>query len=320
MKLIHAVTVLLIALFPGHLLRAQPMIANGANMVPFGYSDSLFWAPFVASPGASGAGVTWDFSKTNPAAIYTGYYDVMRPFTTPYDCPGANYAFHTYPYQPGAAYTGYYTIDATGWYLTGEYGYMGNRYAEGRSFPNSQLMMPFPCSYGSQRTDSFVTPTTYGLLKITYDAYGTLVTPWATHNDVIRLKYEWSNGRTDYWWFTSSPLFILAQYYSGGDGQVYFYQTGHPTHVGIHNSATAQNDAVSVYPNPAKTSAAFHIKSAAAPDGACLLRDMTGRLLREIPISKGSASIERGELPAGVYFYEAYSGNALIGRGKLVFE
>ncbi len=83
-----------------------------------------------------------------------------------------------------------------------------------------------------------------------------------------------------------------------------------------------QADASVVFPNPFGSSATLRVSSSEKIDNARLsITDVFGReVYAHGSISSGIIPIERGDLPAGIYFYRLVNANKIICEGKLVVQ
>ncbi len=140
----------------------------------------------------------------------------------------------------------------------------------------------------------------------TYDAYGTLKTPFGTYNDVIRIKIT-ETGNTDvlYFFYQCSPTFKkLAHYvYDGSTTKtVYFYQfTSGPSNV-----AAINHEQISVYPNPVKAGNEIVVNNL-TPESQVELLNMMGETISATTGANPVFSTEA--LPAGMYLVRVVSEN-----------
>ncbi|MCC6684019.1 MAG: T9SS type A sorting domain-containing protein, partial [Bacteroidia bacterium] len=140
----------------------------------------------------------------------------------------------------------------------------------------------------------------------TYDAYGTLKTPFGTYNDVIRIKIT-ETGNTDvlYFFYQCSPTFKkLAHYvYDGSTTKtVYFYQfTSGPSNV-----AAINNEQIAVYPNPVKAGNEIVVNNL-TPESQVELLNLMGETISTTTGANPVFSTEA--LPAGMYLVRVVTGN-----------
>lgn len=158
--------------------------------------------------GAPGAGVTWDFSSLvlsyDPQA---GVETVMQvpsgPFSSNFS--SANYVFKSSSTASNNedSYT-YFNKTAT---ILEELGGSTTTAIE-FSYINPYTLFVFPFTYGTISTDTAQEVGQNAPISetITYDAYGTLITPFGTFNNVIRASRAQNNTYTDYIWYKTEPF------------------------------------------------------------------------------------------------------------------
>jgi hypothetical protein len=83
----------------------------------------------------------------------------------------------------------------------------------------------------------------------------------------------------------------------------------------------AENNLVTEYPNPCGDVATFTVKTTHPEELIFNLYDVTGNLVRNIQhISTSEFKMEKGNLPAGVYFYNVMDTKTVYGFGKLIVQ
>ena len=142
-------------------------------------------ATYIA-PGASGANVTWDFSALDQLSVVS--FDYMSPASTPQGSsfPGANIASVT------EGNTSYFNTSAAGYDLHGIY-------ADGSDalivYQDPERVLSYPCSYGTTWTDALLSNFELsgyqfersGTVSGNADGYGTLIMPYGTVTNVLRV-------------------------------------------------------------------------------------------------------------------------------------
>ena len=80
------------------------------------------------------------------------------------------------------------------------------------------------------------------------------------------------------------------------------------------------NKVIKIYPNPFSSSTKISISSQA--HGKCTFRlyDSKGIQKRNLIINTGTTELDRKELTSGMYFYQVFSDDKLLGSGKLIIE
>ena len=166
---------------------AQPVLdmSNVGTVVGDAY---IYNAGPWLDPGAAGAAVTWDLTGlTSDSLIPITFVD---PTTTP---DGASFPAATIAAMDEGFYA-YSEFIATGGSLLG----MSNIPGEAPIvYSDPQLMVSYPCTYGTTWTDPFHAEFSVsgfpivrdGTLSAEADAYGTLQLPWGTLTDVLRATF-----------------------------------------------------------------------------------------------------------------------------------
>ncbi len=167
--------------------------------------------------------------------------------------------------------------------------------------PNPQTIFQFPFTFGSVINDTYSTiadPNANNPFTITYDAYGSLTTPFGTF-DVIRTKkldglypsYSWLNIATN-------TSVMSAIYAANGLVDLSFFQP--------NNLSTTQNqlnEKPVIYPNP--TNGNFTIKNIdfSNNDNFVNVYDVLGNvILSNQKINFDSENINLSNVASGLYF------------------
>lgn len=184
------------------ILSAQPTITRGDL---FGPGDEIFSVDVTIVPdaGPSGENVVWDFSSVQPDIEVFGQLAVLAD-TTPYfaDYPQSNIALYTEAL--GTQVYQYSLVDNS---AVQQMGSVIAGFTQ-EIFQDPATYITFPCTYNSQWDDDFAFTITFdvnpivttgeGSLEAVVDAYGTLILPHATFNDVLRIRIvENSSDSTD---------------------------------------------------------------------------------------------------------------------------
>ncbi|MBK6755348.1 MAG: hypothetical protein IPG69_17610 [Flavobacteriales bacterium] len=297
---------------------AQPTLTSGTySPVPgelfTGTSMGLSW------PGPGGAGQTWDFSNLVGAA--GGLNNYVDPVIT---LGGALFPTATVANQyPGFDNAFYYEATSAGYSELGFYAPPSNV----RSCSDPILLMSYPLTFGSSYTDGFSCSETggvydvvrYGTITMTADAYGTLILPYGTFTDCLRLH----EVRDFIDAFSSLPDsgFVTRDYYHFVRPGIHaslltmgtqVYTQGTST---IISEGTTMLDPLSTWidpvggaaglmllaPNPATDRVELFVPSGDVT--AVELCDATGRTLRSWTIRAGAqhAVLDLSGLPCGVH-------------------
>ena len=193
-------------------------------------------------------------------------------------------------------------------------------------------------AYHQPATSSFE----YGSASFFADAYGTLILPTGTYNNVLRI-HQISNytdssitsggpalttyRRDTYLWYTPgfrSPL--LAAYYDIDIhgvpelAQVYYYTQ---TATGITNYTLNEQD-IKIYPNPATDNLYLQLQLPAATSATISITDILGRPMNNpkfmnLPYGRQTISIPIQMLPTGIYLLK-WQTNSTIQYLKFTVE
>ena len=205
---------------------AQPTI-NSSDFNNFNISYTIKNAVSATlNEGASGAGVTWDFSSLvlsfDPQVGALTLTQVPNgPFSSSF--PNANYVFKTSS-NGSEDYFSYFNktenvIEALGWSTSS---------AVDDSYIDPYTLLVFPFTYGTVSTDSAqeVGQSSPIFETITYDAYGTMITPFGTFNNVIRASRVQDNNYTDFIWYKTAPFAPILEVSQSitGEREFIFYE------------------------------------------------------------------------------------------------
>ena len=79
-----------------------------------------------------------------------------------------------------------------------------------------------------------------------------------------------------------------------------------------------KKDKILVYPNPFDNQTIIKVSSAQNTPLSLQLYDATGRMVQQLDSQNNQFELMRNDLPSGVYFYQIFSAQQPIGRGKLI--
>lgn len=272
---------------------AQP-VAHATDVAVSNFSGEFFFATADNfNPGPSGANQTWDFSFLSLTAAGTNATVPLAgsPFATTF--PNSNWVYKFSGWGGDMYYYHLLTpakLEILSLALTGS---SGENYIN-----NPRTLAEFPMTFNSSYTDSYrsVGETTDTQVVATYDAYGTLVMPFKTYQNVIRQKVV-TNGVTDYIWFNVSPFYPIVQTVLAENA------------IGVTTSNTVLSsegsdlsDHYRVYPNPTSDFLTFSLDDATA-GFSIVLTDLTGKRLMAADAKVGNheVSLDLRNLPAGIY-------------------
>ncbi|GAB1370280.1 hypothetical protein MASR1M45_03400 [Candidatus Kapaibacterium sp.] len=188
------ITILILALFSIHNSYSQPTITN--KTIPV-VSDKYYFTECDTNgikQGPSGANVVWDFSSlvklNEPDSRYA--YEIVDP-STGYNFEQFKEA--NFAYKSGDAY-GYYKSSSN------KLERLGTGFQEGYEvLSDYETYAIFPFTYGNTTTDAFkgtmnikyegidATMKRGGTIKVEADAYGKLILPDGSFDNLLRLKF-----------------------------------------------------------------------------------------------------------------------------------
>ncbi len=315
-------------LFP-FLIFSQPTLTSWDVNPVAGEVVTLHIAdPSGFNPGNGGANVTWNFSTLASTAT-SGFYYVEASLTPygylfPQANLGQNLGNNTY---------GYYQVNWAG------IAYCGGYSSDGPSiYTDPENLMIFPFSYTSYMTDyfaaSFVSGGNHYIRKGTVnsngDGYGTLILPWGTVNNVLRVHSleNYSDSTTsgityctadNYYWYKGGTHHPVVTYRNliTGIASVETLTYLDPVCVGMVPGTDIKS--ALVFPNPAsdrlhldfdtKPGQVYRISMTALSGEECLLQSVTPN-----PDGPVQLELDLAQLASGLYLLRIESGRELMVR------
>lgn len=293
-------TLLLVVITSSTFIHAQPVLQSKelpeGVIVPFAFGTTT-------GPGAAGANVTWDFS--NATVSNAGTFERIDASESPYNSqfPNATYVFKI---SAGAGFYNHYNL------TNSIFEWVGYRMGAANKdlTPDPITFVKFPMQYNDIYYDT-VKSTDLSIDEVDtvqYDAYGTLITPYATYNNAVRIKtgdlYEWYVADTAYFTYA----FVQVQ---GTSIRIFDYEK--PTATGIDNLLTTKT---SIYPNPASDFVTF---TADRPiSGQISIYNLSGIEVASDKITGVNATVSTNHLATGIYTYQIVSDeHTILSTGKV---
>lgn len=340
-------TLLLISLLLTSAVFCQFTMNSSYNLVPGeNYRiDSYIEIPSI-DPGASGTNITWDFSTISGGTYIAGESAFcVDPAGTPFADSAAVANANLCVRGEGTSDEGpfvYHELTNSDQTMLG----IGNAESGAVSFVNYMdplTGMEFPCSYGSNFSDNYeyqIYNTTAGMYFMkdvgtattTVDAWGSITTPEAHYDNVIRLVttttsdmymnfgagwvHTISNVDIHYSWMAENlkvSVFSITEFVSVG-GYNATYLVDHNFPVGIEEQ---EELSFNLFPNPAGES--VNILSEKAMEGVSIF-SMDGRILQSRELNQGTmeTSLDLNQYPKGLYLVEIRYGNGQVSHERLV--
>ena len=278
---------------------AQPVF----NVVtpPVGTSYQFHQGTTTITAGATGANQTWDYSTAGSQPLLTAnwiaYSSVSQEMKDSF--PQATIVRELI-FGGGAIETRFFKANADHWLDYGKKN-SGNSWNVNHT-PDSFYV--FPLNYGASAQMDYPT---------TYDAYGTLKTPFGTFSNIIRLKQYDPTGigsqDTLYYYYQTAPYLqpimnYVKQKSTGTVMNVYFYET---LATGI-NDKIANNNSIDIAPNP--NSGVFTITLPANTlTSTVQITNILGEAVYNKVVSGLNNTIDIGNTATGIYIIKVTSGN-----------
>jgi len=284
----------------------QSPTLNSGTLAPENFQATVHFGAIPANPGLAGENVVWDFSNLayDPEDNIATIVDPAQ--TSNYGTYNqANYCVHT---NVGGAYNlyAYYIQGDTGIYKLAE-GVSDEVSAEVSYLADSKLWLKFPFSYNDTVTDTWQENGQTYTETIVYDGYGTLITPFGTYNNVVRIK-EVRPGNTTYTWFSVNPIFQIFEIAS----QFSLISENIPGQV-LHTNEVVRDNQALVYPNPADD--VINIKTE-FDNAVFRLFDLHGKEIKTADVHK-TLQLNTTDLVPGVYIYNISSEDKIVLNGKI---
>lgn len=242
-------------------------------------------------PGLPGANRTWDYSalilQTTGAVAYS------LPDGTPYAATfnQANFTHH---------YTGsfnetwhYYKVSDDKVDVHAEI-YPGIFSADFRQNPKTIIQFPYTFNHAYNDTYRIAGQGPDVLFIATYDAYGTLILPFGTYQNVVRQKTI-TDGVTDYIWYNVDPFYPLLQ--TSLENNI----LGLMENTSLGQTDFQAGNALSVYPNPAQDILNIRIENQNTQKLTLAVYDLTGKMVLEETQNATSAVVSTDGFTAGLY-------------------
>lgn len=307
-------TFTLFSLFIALVSSAQPTFQYSNTVSPSsGATATVLIGNKPSSPGASGPGVTWNFSSLTFTAAGTA--SIVPPASTPFasSFPTANWAaiiatptntFYSYEnVQPGFEDQIGDNITATG----------GSTYT-----PDPKRHLVFPMGYGSSYVDTYqCISCSPGTFTVNYDAYGTLIINGKTYNNVARIVNMF--GYPYYSYYSTNPVMSIFSYDSSpSSGPTSTLIESNVVFAGIQESYVVKH--MSVYPNPASGNVTLQNNNFMKVNFS--IYDLLGKQVRhEEEIGQGiSTKIDISNYKSGLYFIKYHDEFGNDAFTKLIIE
>lgn len=274
---------------------AQPTLSSAD--IHNAFTSILYNTPSGSfSPGNSGPNQTWDYSNLTLPPI--GAFNLVPASTGSFSAsfPQSNLCYNFDPDAPNINYYYYLRTSST---ALEQLGFVSNDVIIKNFNSNPKKTIQFPYTYNTTFTDTYQsnTDSTPTAVTVTYDAYGTLILPFGTFQNVIRQKFV-ENGITNYKWINTNPFYyILETYFESNTISI----TKNTTVLSIEENL--KNDKFLLTPNPFTDKFTITADDTALSNFSVLVYDNLGRLIKKQEV-KGFNS----QVPIEVDLAEAMNG------------
>jgi len=275
---------------------SQPIVSDAIQSA-IGTKTFGYVIPGPITHGTTGANQTWDYSAIvhDTSTYYFEHIDFASlPAPEQAAFPTGNVASS---YVVGGTEVARlaFQLDAT------QFLYLG---LNGSAFPVPVTFFTFPQNY-----------TETNSAGLTYDAYGTLTTPFGTWNNVVRLKAT-SGGDYKYDYYQFAPTYVLLMEYLvdtntlAVSGQT-FYNS--PSLTGVNEELSASNQ-ISIYPNP--STGEFFIDQHGFYNGTNLevFNSVGEKVLQQQTVNE----IDLSTYPSGIYYVIINDGEKRVTKKIMV--
>lgn len=163
------------------------------------------------------------------------------------------------------------------------------------NYTNPRTVIEFPYTYERVFSDIFSTGQGSRSMNATYDAYGTLILPFGTYENVVRQKIM-ITGQIDYIWYNADPFYAIIETAFSNDRVALLENTT----LGV--KANSAQLALTTYPNPAEE--VLHVKLPGFIDGNATFQmyDLSGKCVyNENTLVNPEAALAVGNLQSGAY-------------------
>jgi hypothetical protein len=281
---------ILIIIITSSFTYSQPIL-NASDFAATYHADVFDGDITGLSEGNSGANQLWDFSSVPLTYKYsiTKIPIESAPFANNFSSANFCWKFVS------PTYTNYqfYKLDNS------TFEFMANVSDQSITYdytPNPLTVFTFPYVFDTFMSDTYQEAGNSNIFVYPshYDAYGTLITPYGTFNNVIRQKYL-----DFYSWYHVDPFYIIASGDFSENHIISFYQT---TTLSLNNHINDRK--ITLYPNP--TTSSLNIK---LPDNSSIdniiITDLTGKTVQEE--IQNSNLVNVVNLVEGIYILQVFS-------------
>lgn len=288
------------------IILAQPILNNAD--INFISSVNRFVAnPVIFTTGGNGQNQTWDYSNVSLTPISASQSIVVT--SAPFQSTFTNSNLIVKNTTSNNDLFLYFLLSNSKLELLG-LSNLTNIIVDFNSNPLTQFEFPF--TYNYLINDSYSTSNEPGInnaFTIKYDAFGTLITPYGTYNNVFRTK-RLDGIFPEYNWYEQNTNKVILSVIFGSSGitSVTFFQQNNL------NISKFKKDKFEIYPNPTAT---FINLNTSTEIQNYKIFDLIGRKIKTEKLDKNQ-KIDVSQLDAGNYFIEVQDINNNIFLEKFI--
>jgi hypothetical protein len=169
-------------------------------------------------------------------------------------------------------------------------------------FTDTKTLFQFPYNYNKKIDDTYqIEGQNSNSFTSVYDAYGTLITPFGTYTNVIRVKTT-RETYVNYTWYQTKPFSIIMQGEFTDSSPLTVYKNT----TGLGVNPIEPKKAMAVFPNPTHAELNIQLPEQQTLDRVAIT-DITGKIV--LTQDQNLNQINVAHLANGLYFIEAHSGN-----------
>lgn len=90
--------------------------------------------------------------------------------------------------------------------------------------------------------------------------------------------------------------------------------------VSVNHDGVVNGPVIAIFPNPATDVVYIELKQGLSKNKSLQLTDALGRIVLEKTFTGGKTELQRGELPAGIYFAQIVEGQRVLGASRIVWR
>jgi hypothetical protein len=159
--------------------------------------------------------------------------------------------------------------------------------------------------------DSWVSDAGSGNYSVTYDGYGTLLTPFGTYTDVMRIAVIDGSNIYTQWVSTTSPSFVIM--IASATNTKFFSDES------LNIEESTINSTISAFPNP--SNGIFTLSDLESVINVEIeVYNSLGERVCKTVVDPNTKQVDLSELINGIYFFTILSDDNFQSNGKIVIQ